>query len=97
MRKQTLAWAVVATFWAASASFAADFVKGKVVEVDEKAGTVTLEHGDIPNLDMPGMIMTFRIGAGIDATELTPGSIVEFTAESVDDAVTVTEIRGAPQ
>lgn len=97
MRKRSFAWAAAATFWAACASVAADFVKGKVVEVDEKAGTVTLEHGDIPNLDMPGMTMTFRIGAGIDATKLTSGSIVEFTAESVDDQVTVTEVRGAPQ
>jgi Cu(I)/Ag(I) efflux system protein CusF len=76
-----------------SAAFAADFVKGKVIEVDGAARRVTLEHGDIPNLDMPGMTMTFRVAAAVDIENFKPGAAVEFTADSVDDEIAVTEVR----
>jgi Cu/Ag efflux protein CusF len=76
-----------------SAAFAADFAKGKVIEVDGAARTVTLEHGDIPNLEMPGMTMTFHVGADVDIAKRLPRTVVEFTADSVDDEIIVTGVR----
>jgi len=96
MRKHTLAQAVVALGLSATTSFGADFVKAKVVEVDQAARTVTLEHGDIPNLEVPGMTMTFRVGADIDVTKLAPGQAIEFTADNVDEEITVTAVRAGP-
>jgi len=96
MRKHTLAYVVVALGLSAGTTFAADFVKAKVVEVDQAARTVTLEHGDIPNLDMPGMTMTFRVGGDVDVTKLAPGEAIEFTADNVDDEITVTAVRARP-
>jgi Cu(I)/Ag(I) efflux system periplasmic protein CusF len=72
---------------------AADFTTGRVVEVDQAARTVTLEHEDIENLGMPGMTMTFRVGADVDITKLKPGGAIEFTADSVDDEFTVTQVK----
>lgn len=96
MRNLLLPSIVAALLLSTATSFAADFVEAKVIEIDEKARTVTLEHRDIPNLDMPAMTMTFRIGSDVDVEKLAPGMVVEFTADNVDDEVTVTEVRGAP-
>lgn len=96
MRSRTIAWAVAGIMVMAWTALAADFVKGKVVEIDQEARTVTLDHGDIPNLEMPGMTMTFRIGEGVDAAALMPGSEVEFTADNIGDEITVTEVRASP-
>jgi Cu/Ag efflux protein CusF len=35
-------------------------VEGKVVKVDESAGTVTIKHSAIPNLQMEAMTMVFK-------------------------------------
>lgn len=96
MRNHTLTYALAALVSSAGTLFAADFVKAKVVDVDEAARTVTLEHGDIPNLDMPGMTMTFRVGVNVDVTRLIPGEAIKFTADSIDDQITVTEVRAGP-
>lgn len=96
MRICTITAAVVASMFAFANAAAADFVKGKVVEVDPAARTLTLEHGDIPNLQMPGMIMTFRVGEGVDLATIRVGEAIEFTADTVDEEVTVTEVRASP-
>lgn len=76
-----------------STAFAADFTKGRVVKFDESARAVTLDHGDIKNLDMPAMTMTFRVGPDVDVAKLKPGSDVEFTADSVGDEIVVTDVK----
>ena len=37
---------------------------GEVKKVDKDAGKVTIKHGPIKNLDMPGMTMIFRVKDG---------------------------------
>lgn len=96
MRICTITAAVVASIFAFTNAYAADFVKGKVVEVDPAARTLTLEHGDIPNLQMPGMTMTFQVGEGVDLVTIRVGEAIEFTADTVDEEVTVTEVRASP-
>lgn len=96
MRKHTLASLIVTAVLSTGTSFAADFVKAKVVEINRAARTVTLEHGEIPNLGMPAMTMTFRVGADVDVTTLAPGEAIEFTADNVDDEITVTGVRAWP-
>jgi len=96
MRTRTITAAVVASISAFANVSAADFVKARVVEVDPAARTLTLEHGNIPNLKMPGMTMTFRVGEGVDLASIRVGEAIEFTAESIDEEVTVTEVRASP-
>lgn len=54
---------------------------------------MTLEHGEIANLHMPGMTMTFMVGGDVDITKLRPGGSIEFTADSIDGEITVTGVR----
>ena len=88
-----LATAVVIGLTVATSAYSAEFTKGKVKKLDEKAGKVTLIHEDLKNLDMPGMTMVFRIGKGVDAGKLKAGSDIEFVADRVDGKLTVTEVK----
>lgn len=65
---------------------------GKAVDIDLAARTVTLDHGDIPDL-MKGMTMTFAVAADVDLDTLAPGSEVDFRLTDEAGALTVTRIR----
>ena len=39
----------------------ASMSEGEVRKVDKEAKKITLKHGDIKNLDMPGMTMVFQV------------------------------------
>ena len=45
----------------ASAPASDSMTEGEVKKVDPDNGKVTLKHGDIKNLDMPGMTMVFTV------------------------------------
>lgn len=53
-------------------------VQGTVVAIDAEAGTITIDHGPVPELDWPAMTM------GFTATEELQASV------ATDDAVTFT-------
>jgi Cu/Ag efflux protein CusF len=75
------------------AAQAAEFTKGTVKKLDEKAGKATIVHEALKNLDMPAMTMVFKIGDGIDAAKLKAGSKIEFVADRVNGKLTVTEVK----
>ena len=77
----------------ATVGFAAEFTKGKIKKVDEKAGKVTIIHEELKSLDMPAMTMVFRIGEGVDTARLKEGTDVEFSADRVNGKLTVTEVK----
>lgn len=54
-----LALSVLATVFAASALAQTEWVSGEVKKVDLSQGKVTIQHGEIVNLDMPPMRMVF--------------------------------------
>lgn len=74
---------------------AADMTDGEVRKVDRQAGKLTLQHGEIKNLGMPGMTMVFAVKSKAMLDKLKPGDKIRFKA--VDDAgkLTVTEIQPA--
>ena len=88
-----LAVALMLALGGAGTALGAEFTKGKVKKLDEKAGKVTIIHEDLKNLDMPGMTMVFRIGEGVDAAKLKEGADIEFVADRVNGKITVTEIK----
>lgn len=64
---------------------------GTIRAVDAAAGTVTIQHGDIPGL-MKAMTMTFEAAEPDLLSGLAAGQVVDFRAMEVDGRYVVTEI-----
>ncbi|MBI2735531.1 MAG: copper-binding protein [Rhodospirillales bacterium] len=69
-----------------------EMVKGEVVKVDKAAGKLTLKHGPIKKLDMDGMTMVFRVADSAMLDRVKAGDKIEFEADRVNGAITVTKI-----
>jgi len=69
-----------------------EMVKGEVVKVDKAAGKVTLKHGPIKKLDMDSMTMVFRVADPAMLDKVKAGDKIEFEADRVNGAITVTKI-----
>ncbi|MES2249385.1 MAG: copper-binding protein [Pseudomonadota bacterium] len=70
-------------------------VDGEVRKIDTEANKITLRHGDIPNLDMTGMTMIFRVKDPALLAKVKAGDKVRFTVDKVDGALTVLSIDPA--
>jgi Cu(I)/Ag(I) efflux system periplasmic protein CusF len=82
---------------AASAAAAATAeVDGEVRKIDKEQGKLTLKHGPITNLDMPGMTMVFKAADPAMLDQVKVGDKVKFAAENRNGALTVTAIKPAP-
>lgn len=65
----------------------------EVRKVDKEAGKLTLRHGPIKSLDMPGMTMVFRVADPKMLDALTQGDTVRFSVDRVNGALTITRIE----
>ena len=81
---------------AASAAAAAAMADGEVRKIDKLAGKLTLRHGPIESLDMPGMTMVFRVSDPKMLSDLKVGDKLRFAADRVQGALRVTAIERAP-
>ncbi len=72
-----------------------EMTEGEVRKIDLEGGKVTLKHGDIKNLDMPGMTMVFVVKDKAMLDKLKPGDKVQFKATNDGGKFTVTEIQTA--
>jgi Cu(I)/Ag(I) efflux system periplasmic protein CusF len=79
-----------------AASAAGEMTDGEVRRIDKARGTVLLKHGEIKNLDMGAMTMSFRFKDPKMAESLKDGDKVKFTAEQKGEELIVTSIRKAP-
>ena len=71
----------------------ADMADGEVRKVDKENKKITLKHGPIKNLDMPGMTMVFGIKDVALLDGLKVGDKVKFKAEQSGTSITVTDIQ----
>ncbi len=69
---------------------------GEVTKVDKAGSRVTLKHSGVKNLDMPPMIMSFRVRDPLILEGVAVGDHVRFAAERVDGQYTVTSLSKAP-
>ncbi len=68
---------------------------GEVRKVDLATGKVTLKHGEIKHMDMPGMTMVFTATDNALLTGLKVGDKVKFMAENANGQMLVTGIEAA--
>lgn len=66
--------------------------EGQVKKVDKDQGKLTLRHGPLQNLGMPGMTMVFRVQDAGMLDRVKPGDNIRFLAEQMNGALTVTKL-----
>ena len=69
---------------------------GEIRRIDRDAKKLTIRHGPIVNLNMPGMTMVFRLQEKINIDSLKSGDKVLFHVEKLDGGYTITELQLAP-
>ena len=69
--------------------------EGEVRKVDKDNKKITLRHGEIKNLEMPGMTMVFQVKDPAMLDMVKQGDKVMFRAEKANGALMVTEIQPA--
>ena len=74
----------------------ADMSDGEVRKIDKDSKKITLKHGDIKNLDMPGMTMVFQVKDAALLDKVQVGGKVKFKAIKEDGKFMVTEIQPTP-
>ena len=72
-----------------------DMADGEIRKVDMDNKKITIKHGEIKNLDMPGMTMVFQVKDPSMLTTVKTGDKVRFKAEKSGGAIVVTEILPA--
>jgi len=78
---------------AAQDSQAMPMSEGVIRKVDKAAGKLTIRHGELYKLGMPGMTMSFRVGDPAMLDQVKPGDSVRFVADSVKGALTITHLE----
>ena len=79
----------------ATASPVAEMADGQVRKIDKENQKLTIKHGPLKNLDMPGMTMVFQVQDPAMLDKVQTGDKVRFAAEKLDGKFTVTTIEAA--
>ena len=72
---------------------ASDLSEGEIRKIDKEAGKLTIKHGPISNLDMPGMTMVFQVRDRTLLEKVQTGDKVRFRAEAEKGRYVVTAIQ----
>jgi Cu(I)/Ag(I) efflux system protein CusF len=78
---------------APSATAAAPNTEGVIRKVNQEQGKLTIKHGPIANLDMPGMTMVFKVADPKALQTLKEGDKVKFFVDNVNGVLTVMTIE----
>ena len=73
----------------------ADMAEGEIRKVDLDNKKITIKHGEIKNLDMPGMTMVFQVKDPALLEKAKVGDKIRFKAEKAGGAMVVTDIKPA--
>jgi len=79
----------------ATTNGATSMTDGEVRKVDKAAKKITLKHGAITNLEMPGMTMVFQVKDPALLDKVKAGDKVRFRAENISGNIAVTAIEVA--
>lgn len=78
-----------------AAGAAASMTDGTVKKVDKAAGKMTIAHGPLENLGMPGMTMVFRVKDPAMLERVKAGDKIRFAAEKINGGITVVQLEQA--
>lgn len=67
--------------------------EGTVKKVDKSAGKITIAHGPLENLGMPGMTMAFAVKDKAMLNQVKPGDKIRFVATNMGDMLTVSTLE----
>ena len=67
--------------------------EGEIKKVDKDAGKLTIKHGELKNLGMPGMTKMIKFKEPSMLDKVKQGDKVRFVVEKVGGALTVTSIE----
>ena len=70
-----------------------EMTDGVIRKVDKNNNKITIKHGEIRNLDMPGMTMVFQVNHPDLLDKVQVGDKVKFRAEKSGTAFVVTDIQ----
>jgi Cu(I)/Ag(I) efflux system protein CusF len=87
--------AFVAALSFAGAVSAAELADGEVRKVDKDNKKLTIKHGPLTDLDMPGMTMVFGVKEDALLDKVKTGEKVRFQAAKIDGKFVVTAIEPA--
>ena len=68
---------------------------GEVRRIDKDAGKITIKHGEIKHMDMPGMTMVFTAKDKSLLSNVKPGDKVKFMVVNEGGKMVVTDIQPA--
>ncbi len=71
-------------------------VKGLIRKIDLASQRLTVKHGDIPNLQMPGMTMSFAVSDAQWLQSLSVGDSILFVVDEVDSDYTILWLQKTP-
>ena len=72
-----------------------DMAEGEIRKVDMDNKKITIKHGEIKTMDMPGMTMVFQVKDPALLEKTKVGDKVRFKAEKSGGALVVTDIEPA--
>ncbi len=78
---------------AVSAVSASHLADGEIKKINRDSKKMTIKHGDIKSLDMPGMTMVFQIRDTSLLETFKAGDKVKFVIEKLDGAFVVTSMQ----
>ena len=80
---------------ATDSAAASELAEGEIRKVDKDSKKLTIKHGPLKNLDMPGMTMVFGVKDEAVLDKLQVGDKIRFQAEKIDGKIVATRIEAA--
>ncbi|WP_293776936.1 copper-binding protein [uncultured Oxalicibacterium sp.] len=78
---------------ASHASAEAGMSHGEIKKIREDLGKITIKHGPLENLGMPGMTMVFLVKDLAMLAQVKEGDRIRFVADKIDGVYTVTRME----
>ena len=70
--------------------------EGEIKKVNMDTAQLTIQHGPLTNLHMPGMTMAFKVKDAAMLQQVKPGDKVRMLIEKVNGTLTVTTLQKQP-